>query len=66
MQFTRTNINKTFRNGVVNASNVAVTNVGGGSSSLTYIIHSGFISGYQNRYGDNLKPPTNVYHRMTA
>ena len=25
-----------------------------------------FISGYQNRYGDNLKPPTNVYHRMTA
>ena len=33
MQFTRTNINKTFRNGVVNASNVAVTNVGGGSSS---------------------------------
>ena len=31
-----------------------------------YIIHSGFISGYQNRYGDNLKPPTNVYHRMTA
>ena len=32
----------------------------------TYIIHSGFISGYQNRYGDNLKPPTNVYHRMTA
>ena len=23
--------------------------------SLTYIIHSGFISGYQNRYGDNLK-----------
>ena len=36
------------------------------SESLTYIIHSGFISGYQNRYGDNLKPPTNVYHRMTA
>ena len=36
------------------------------SDSLTYIIHSGFISGYQNRYGDNLKPPTNVYHRMTA
>ena len=35
-------------------------------SFLTYIIHSGFISGYQNRYGDNLKPPTNVYHRMTA
>ena len=33
MQFTRTNINKTFRNGVVNASNVAVTNVGGGGSS---------------------------------
>ena len=35
MQFTRTNINKTFRNGVVNSSNVAVTNVGGGSSSLS-------------------------------
>ena len=35
-------------------------------SNLAYIIHSGFISGYQNRYGDNLKPPTNVYHRMTA
>ena len=37
-----------------------------GLQELTYIIHSGFISGYQNRYGDNLKPPTNVYHRMTA
>ena len=37
-----------------------------GWSDLAYIIHSGFISGYQNRYGDNLKPPTNVYHRMTA
>ena len=36
------------------------------SDFLAYIIHSGFISGYQNRYGDNLKPPTNVYHRMTA
>lgn len=36
------------------------------NEDLTYIIHSGFISGYQNRYGDNLKPPTNVYHRMTA
>lgn len=35
-------------------------------TNLAYIIHSGFISGYQNRYGDNLKPPTNVYHRMTA
>jgi hypothetical protein len=35
MQFTRTVLNKTFRNGVVNASNVAVTNVGGGSSSLS-------------------------------
>ena len=35
-------------------------------ADLAYIIHSGFISGYQNRYGDNLKPPTNVYHRMTA
>jgi hypothetical protein len=33
MQFTRTNINKTFRNGVVNVSNVAVTNVGGGGGS---------------------------------
>ncbi len=41
--------------------------VGGiGKIYLAYIIHSGFISGYQNRYGDNLKPPTNVYHRMTA
>ena len=38
----------------------------GMSFYLAYIIHSGFISGYQNRYGDNLKPPTNVYHRMTA
>ena len=37
-----------------------------GKYTLAYIIHSGFISGYQNRYGDNLKPPTNVYHRMTA
>ena len=36
------------------------------NKELAYIIHSGFISGYQNRYGDNLKPPTNVYHRMTA
>ena len=36
------------------------------TDDLAYIIHSGFISGYQNRYGDNLKPPTNVYHRMTA
>ena len=36
------------------------------ADNLAYIIHSGFISGYQNRYGDNLKPPTNVYHRMTA
>lgn len=35
-------------------------------NNIAYIIHSGFISGYQNRYGDNLKPPTNVYHRMTA
>ena len=38
----------------------------GFDNTFTYIIHSGFISGYQNRYGDNLKPPTNVYHRMTA
>ena len=36
------------------------------NGDIAYIIHSGFISGYQNRYGDNLKPPTNVYHRMTA
>ena len=43
---------------------ILVTNME--SFFLTYIIHSGFISGYQNRYGDNLKPPTNVYHRMTA
>ena len=43
-----------------------VLTVGDTVSILTYIIHSGFISGYQNRYGDNLKPPTNVYHRMTA
>ena len=41
-------------------------NMGWWEADLTYIIHSGFISGYQNRYGDNLKPPTNVYHRMTA
>ena len=40
--------------------------VGSRDLLLAYIIHSGFISGYQNRYGDNLKPPTNVYHRMTA
>ena len=44
-----------------NAVDVVIKNF-----KLTYIIHSGFISGYQNRYGDNLKPPTNVYHRMTA
>ena len=42
------------------------TNQNIGIDLLAYIIHSGFISGYQNRYGDNLKPPTNVYHRMTA
>ena len=46
-------------------SNGSITDIDG-KFSLTYIIHSGFISGYQNRYGDNLKPPTNVYHRMTA
>ena len=45
---------------------VIPANIGLNNSDLTYIIHSGFISGYQNRYGDNLKPPTNVYHRMTA
>ena len=47
-----------------NAQNLTVT--GTVTDNLAYIIHSGFISGYQNRYGDNLKPPTNVYHRMTA
>ena len=47
--------------GNVYAQNIIVT-----GTVLAYIIHSGFISGYQNRYGDNLKPPTNVYHRMTA
>ena len=47
--------------------NIRIKGTGDGTiSDLTYIIHSGFISGYQNRYGDNLKPPTNVYHRMTA
>ena len=46
--------------------NIIVSFLLKGISILTYIIHSGFISGYQNRYGDNLKPPTNVYHRMTA
>lgn len=37
MQFIRTNINKTYRNGELNVSNVAVTNIGGGggSSSLS-------------------------------
>ena len=44
----------------------AIENMFLAAHSLAYIIHSGFISGYQNRYGDNLKPPTNVYHRMTA
>ena len=48
----------TIENGIVIPSFV--------NEVLAYIIHSGFISGYQNRYGDNLKPPTNVYHRMTA
>lgn len=32
MQFIRTNINKTYRNSELNVSNVAVTNIGGGSS----------------------------------
>ena len=45
---------------------MGVNQVQGTELYLAYIIHSGFISGYQNRYGDNLKPPTNVYHRMTA
>ena len=44
----------------------SISDVNSYNTILTYIIHSGFISGYQNRYGDNLKPPTNVYHRMTA
>ena len=43
-----------------------ISDMNGNFEILAYIIHSGFISGYQNRYGDNLKPPTNVYHRMTA
>lgn len=47
-------------------SSTAVTTMDSILYALAYIIHSGFISGYQNRYGDNLKPPTNVYHRMTA
>ena len=46
--------------------NLWITTYWRGIEYLAYIIHSGFISGYQNRYGDNLKPPTNVYHRMTA
>ena len=46
--------------------NIIYLLIAGCSLFLAYIIHSGFISGYQNRYGDNLKPPTNVYHRMTA
>ena len=46
--------------------NKAIEQLKAGKPLLAYIIHSGFISGYQNRYGDNLKPPTNVYHRMTA
>ena len=50
-----------------NDTYVIIGNNGTGKTNiLAYIIHSGFISGYQNRYGDNLKPPTNVYHRMTA
>ena len=50
---------------VKGTTNGTITDIDG-KYELTYIIHSGFISGYQNRYGDNLKPPTNVYHRMTA
>ena len=53
---------ETFLSGLENAWDELSDTV----NHLTYIIHSGFISGYQNRYGDNLKPPTNVYHRMTA
>ncbi|RGT37663.1 hypothetical protein [Phocaeicola vulgatus] len=64
---------------IENNSNYSTASIVGGAAKLVkeerdkaiqeklaYIIHSGFISGYQNRYGDNLKPPTNVYHRMTA
>ena len=51
---------------VIGASIIVKGTTNGTVTDLAYIIHSGFISGYQNRYGDNLKPPTNVYHRMTA
>ena len=56
--------NKDIRTDVTRQRNGMVFNKK--TKQLAYIIHSGFISGYQNRYGDNLKPPTNVYHRMTA
>ena len=59
---TVTDMNGNFVLDVKNGDVIQVSFIG----YLTYIIHSGFISGYQNRYGDNLKPPTNVYHRMTA
>lgn len=52
--------------GATTAARIRRTNEAAEIILLAYIIHSGFISGYQNRYGDNLKPPTNVYHRMTA
>ena len=51
---------------VIGCGYAYVENIPSEMAILAYIIHSGFISGYQNRYGDNLKPPTNVYHRMTA
>lgn len=57
---------ETYRNDCRTTSSDGMTNDEFLKWLLAYIIHSGFISGYQNRYGDNLKPPTNVYHRMTA
>ena len=51
---------------VLNKQSLEILEILQDATILAYIIHSGFISGYQNRYGDNLKPPTNVYHRMTA
>lgn len=40
MQFTRININKTFRNGEINASNITGSGIGGGSSNIDL---SGFV-----------------------
>ena len=59
----RISLGYNYNDGIVKTSNFQRFTA---SVNLAYIIHSGFISGYQNRYGDNLKPPTNVYHRMTA